>query len=278
MMSGSRAGAAGRYVVLVVGAMLAVLPVLYMVSTSLKPISEILSGGTPTLLPGEFSLSPYLAVFRDYPVATYLSNSLVTTTVSTLIALVFATLAGYGFSRFTFRGKSSLLLFILATQMFPSVMLFIPYYRLLGTYGLSNTLTGLVLVYTATVIPFCTWMMYGYFDGIPRAMDEAAELDGCGRLKTFFVIVAPLTLPGVISTAIYSFVTSWNEYMFTALFTSSDSKKTLSVAIGQMAGFDSVMWNELMAASVVSSVPLIVIFIFLQRYFISGMTQGAVKG
>ena len=277
-MRGTRAHASGSYAVLVVGAVLAIFPVLYMVSTSLKPISEILSGGTPTLLPREFTLAPYLAVFQHYPVGTYLANSIVTAGASTLVAIIFAALAGYGFSRFTFRGKSSLLLFILATQMFPSVMLFIPYYKLLGTYGLSNTLTGLVLVYTATVIPFCTWMMYGYFDGIPHELDEAAELDGCGRFRTFVSVVAPLTVPGLVSTAIYSFVTGWNEYMFTALFTSSESKKTLSVAIGQMAGFDSVMWNELMAASVMSSVPLIVIFIFLQRYFISGMTQGSIKG
>ena len=157
-------------------------------------------------------------------------------------------------------------------------MLFIPYYKLLGTYGLSNTLTGLVLVYTATVLPFCTWMMYGYVNGISRELDEAARIDGCGQLRTFFVVVAPLTLPGILSTGIYAFVTSWNEYMFTALFTSSDLKKTLSVAIGQMTGFDSVNWNEVMAASAISSVPLIVLFMFLQRYFISGMTAGAVKG
>lgn len=171
-----------------------------------------------------------------------------------------------------------MLLFILATQMFPSVMLFIPYYKLLGTYHLSNTLTGLILVYTATVLPFCSWMMYGYVNGIPKDLDEAARIDGCGQLRTFFQVVAPLTLPGILSTGIYAFVTSWNEYMFTALFTSSDMKKTLSVAIGQMAGFDSVMWNEVMAASAISSLPLIVLFIFLQRYFISGMTAGSVKG
>lgn len=266
------------YAILIVSSAIALFPVLYMVSTSFKPISEIISAGTPTLLPRMATLDAYLAVFEHYPLATYLANSVQSAGWSTVIAIVFSTLAGYGFSRFQFRGKGALLLFILATQMFPSVMLFVPYYKLLATYGLSDSLTGLTLVYTATVIPFCTWMMYGYFDGIPRELDEAAKLDGCGRVVTFVAVVAPLTLPGIISTAIYAFVTGWNEYMFSALFITSDAKKTLSVAIGQMAGFDSVIWNELMAASVVSSIPLIVFFVFLQRYFISGMTQGSIKG
>jgi multiple sugar transport system permease protein/raffinose/stachyose/melibiose transport system permease protein len=262
---------------LVLAAILAGFPVVYMVSSSLKPLSAIVSG-LATLLPKHPSLASYATIFQHYPILSYITNSLWAAGASTLIAVVASTFAGYGFSRFQFRGKSTMLLFVLATQMFPSVMLFVPYYKLLGLYGLSNSLVGLVLVYTAAVIPFCSWMMYGFFNGVPRELDEAASIDGCGRVVTFVSVVAPLTLPGVISTTIYAFVTGWNEYMFAALFITSDSKKTLSVAIGQMAGFDSVRWNELMAASVVSSLPLLVVFLFLQRYFISGMTQGSVKG
>lgn len=268
----------GMYVVLLLGAFFAVFPVFYMLSTAFKPISEVMGRSASNILPSHPTFEAFQAVFKNYQVGQYILNSCWTAGASTLIAILFATLAGYGFSRFQFRGKGMMLLFILATQMFPSVMLFIPYYKLLGTYHLSNTLTGLILVYTATVLPFCSWMMYGYVNGIPKDLDEAARIDGCGQLRTFFQVVAPLTLPGILSTGIYAFVTSWNEYMFTALFTSSDMKKTLSVAIGQMAGFDSVMWNEVMAASAISSLPLIVLFIFLQRYFISGMTAGSVKG
>ena len=268
----------GMYVVLLIGAFFAVFPVFYMLSTAFKPISEVMGSSASNILPTHPTFESFQAVFREYPVGQYILNSCWTAGVSTLVAILFATLAGYGFSRFQFRGKGMMLLFILATQMFPSVMLFIPYYKLLGTYHLSNTLTGLILVYTATVLPFCSWMMYGYVNGIPKDLDEAAKIDGCGQLRTFFQVVAPLTLPGILSTGIYAFVTSWNEYMFTALFTSSDMKKTLSVAIGQMAGFDSVMWNEVMAASAISSLPLIILFVFLQRYFISGMTAGSVKG
>ena len=181
-------------------------------------------------------------------------------------------------SRFAFAGRGALLMFILITQMFPSVMLYVPYYKLLATWGLSNSHTGLILVYIASVIPFCTWMMYGFFNSISKELDEAAMIDGCGRLHTFFRIVMPLTLPGLISTTIYAFIQGWNEYMFAMIFTNSDALRTLPVAIGQMSKSYSVYWNDLMAASTLSSLPLLVLFLFLQKYFISNMTGGAVKG
>lgn len=164
------------------------------------------------------------------------------------------------------------------TQMFPAVMLFVPYYKLLTIYGLANTRAGIIIVHIASVIPFCSWMMYGFFNGIPRELDEAARIDGCGHLRTFLQVVAPLTLPGLISTTIYAFIQSWNEYMFSLLCITKESMKTLPVAIGQMAGYDKIMWNDLMAASLLSSLPVVILFLFLQKYFINSMMAGAVKG
>ncbi len=266
------------YALLALGSLFVLLPILYMISTSFKSISEIQTAKIPTLLPQKFSLEGYKNIISNYPFATYLKNSLLLTCVSTLISVAFSTFAGYGFSRFNFRGKGAAMFFILTTQMFPTVMLYVPYYKLLTMYSLNNTYSGLTLVFVASVIPFCSWMMYGYFNGISRELDEAALIDGCGHFRTFFQIIAPLTLPGLISTTIYAFINNWNEYMFTMLFTTGDTMKTLTLAIGQMAGYDKVMWNDLMAASVISSIPIIVLFIFLQRYFISSLTSGAVKG
>jgi multiple sugar transport system permease protein/raffinose/stachyose/melibiose transport system permease protein len=249
-----------------------------MISTSFKSIEEILTAERATLFPKKISLQGYKNIWTQYPFLIYFRNSITVVLASTVTAVVFSTLAGYGFSRFAFRTKSALMLFILTTQMFPSVMLFIPYFKLLTSYGLANTRFGLSLVYIGSVIPFCSWMMYGFFDSISRELDEAALIDGCGRLRTFIQIVAPLTLPGLISTTIYAFIQGWNEYMFAMLFTTSDDMKTLPVAIGQMIGFYKVMWNDLMAASIVSSIPVLIMFIFLQRYFISSLTRGAVKG
>ena len=248
-----------------------------MVSTTFKTIDEILTAPKATLFPVTPSAEGYVNMWNKYPFVDYIKNSCIVVLASTAVAVLFSTLAGYGFSRFNFRGRGALLMFILVTQMFPSVMLYVPYYKLLALMHLSNTHMGLILVYIGSVIPFCSWMMYGFFNGISRELDEAAMIDGCGRIRTFWQIVMPLTLPGLISTTIYAFIQGWNEYMFAMIFTTSDSLRTLPVAIGQMSKSYSVYWNELMAASCLSSVPLIVVFVFLQRYFISNMTGGAVK-
>lgn len=266
------------YLFLVLGSMMVLVPILYMVFTSFKSINEIMSSSTMTFFPKAFSGEAYRRIVSEYPFFTYLKNSILISVFSTLVAVVFSTLAGYGFSRFQFKGKNMIMMFILVTQMFPSVMLFVPYYKLLTIYGLTNTRAGIILVHIASVIPFCSWMMFGFFKSISIELDEAARIDGCSHFQTFLRIVAPLTLPGLISTTIYAFIQSWNEYMFTMLCITSDKMKTLTVAIGQMASYDKVMWNDLMAASLVSSLPVTLLFLLLQKYFISSMTQGAVKG
>ncbi len=266
------------YVGLIFGSLMVLIPIIYMASTSLKSISEIMMSPVVTLFPRQISFEGYENVITDYPFFTYLKNSILISGSSTLIAVLFSTLAGYGFSRFQFRGRGMIMMFILVTQMFPAVMLFVPYYKLLTIYGMANSRRGIILVHIASVIPFCSWMMYGFFNSISRELDDSARIDGCGHIKTFYMIVAPLTLPGLVSTTIYAFIQSWNEYMFSMLCITSDKMKTLPVAIGQMASFDKIMWNDLMAASLLSSLPVVLLFIFLQRYFISSMTQGAVKG
>ena len=271
-------GNTGTYFALVLISLVVLIPIIYMVSTSLKSINEILTTQRATLFPQAVNAEGYLNIWTKYPFLTYMKNSAIVVISSTLISVAFSTLAGYGFSRFQFTGKGTLLMFILVTQMFPSVMLYVPYYKLLSMYKLTDSLTGLSLVYVASVIPFCSWIMYGFFNSISRELDEAAMIDGCGRMRTFWKIVMPLTLPGLISTTIYAFIQGWNEYMFAMLFTNTDALKTLPVAIGQMSKSYSVYWNDLMAASMVSSLPLLILFLFLQRYFISNMTGGAVKG
>ena len=248
-----------------------------MLSTSFKSINEIMTARRSTLFPVDAVSEGYHNVINNYPFLTFFRNSAVTTLSSTFVAVLCSTLAGYGFSRFSFKGKAAAMFFILTTQMFPSVMLFVPFYKLLSVYGLSNSLVGLVLVYISTVIPFCTWMMYGFFQGISKELDDAAAIDGCGSFRTFFQIIAPLTLPGIITTTIYSFINCWNEYMFSMIIATREEMKTLTVAIGEMAGYYKIMWNDLMAASVLSCIPLVLMFIFLQKYFISSLTQGGVK-
>jgi ABC-type glycerol-3-phosphate transport system permease component len=180
-------------------------------------------------------------------------------------------------SRFEFRGKGSFLTFLLMTQMFPSIMLLIPFYKIMQSAHLVNTHAALILTYISFTIPFCSWMMTGYFKSIPKELDEAASIDGLSKFRTFAQVVLPLAVPGVVATAIFSFITGWNEYMFALVLTQSEDMKTVPVGIGQLIGQYKILWNDMMAASLYAVIPLVVLFVFLQRYLISGMTAGAVK-
>ncbi|WP_166852910.1 carbohydrate ABC transporter permease [Isoptericola sp. BMS4] len=264
------------YGLLVLSSLVVLVPVGWMLSTALKGSDELFSQ-TVRWLPQNPSLDAFVRVFTDYPFGAYFANSILIVTVSTVIAIAFAALAGYGVTRFHFRGRGSLMTFLLLTQMFPSIMLLIPYFKLFQSVGLIDTRTALIIAYVSFQLPLCSWMMVGYFRSVPTELDAAAAVDGCSRLRTFFQIILPLTLPGVAATAIYAFISGWNEYLFALVLTSSEDKKTVPVGIGQLIGQYRIQWNDLMAASLYALVPLTLIFIFLQRRIISGMTAGAVK-
>ncbi|MFD0714276.1 carbohydrate ABC transporter permease [Paenibacillus sp. GCM10027626] len=264
------------YIILIVSSLIVLIPALWMVSTSLKPSESVVSPPL-TWIPDTITLNSFVKIWKDYPFGNYFVNSVYIVIVATVISLFFSALAGYGTSRFHFRGKGSFLTFLLMTQMFPSIMLLIPFYKVLKTFGLIDTHFGLIVVYISFTIPFCTWMMMGYFQSIPKELDSAAMIDGCSRLRTFVQIILPLSLPGLSATAIYAFLVGWNEYMFAFILTTSENMKTLPVGIAQLNGFYKIEWNDMMAASIVSSMPLILLFLFLQKYFISSLTAGAVK-
>jgi len=262
--------------VLTLGCLLVLGPVLWMFVTSIKTIQEVFAI-PPTLFPEGFSLESYMTVLSEYSFGTFFKNSVITVVSATFLTLAFATFAGFGCSRFEFRGRAAFLGFILVTQMFPSVIMLIPYFKILKTFGLINQYLGLVLVYISFQTPLCTWLMYGYFQSIPKDLDDAASIDGLGKFRTFSRIVFPLSLPGLASTAIYSFVNSWNEFQFAMVLTTSDAMKTVSVGIGQMIEDTKVNWNEMMAASILASFVLIFIFLFFQNFFFAGLTAGGVK-
>ena len=264
------------YVILSVAALAILVPVLWMLSTALKTDQGIFSI-PPRWIPEDFSLRAATRVWSLYPFFRYLTNSLLVVVSSTIVSVAFSCLAGYGLARFRFPGRGSFLTFLLMSQMFPSIMLLVPYYKIFQTTGLVNTHTALILTYVSFTVPFCTWMMYGYFRAIPGELDESASIDGAGRFQTFARVIMPLAMPGVAAVAIYSFITAWNEYMFALVLTQSEEMKTLAVGIGQMVGQYRISWNDLMASSLYASLPLLVIFVLLQRHLISGLTAGAVK-
>ena len=264
------------YAVLIFFSLLVLVPVAWMISTSFKTEPETIQI-PPTWIPREPTIQAYIRIWKDYPFVTYFKNSLIIVLGATLLSTVVSCFAGYGVTRFNFRGKGSFMTFMLMTQMFPSIMLLIPYYKVLSIYGLMNTHLGMILVYVSFTIPFCSWMMAGFFKRIPVELDEAAIIDGCSRMRAFRSIILPLTLPGIASTAMYSFITGWNEYMFAQVLISDPTLKTVPIGIAELNGFYKILWNDMMAASLIASIPLILLFLVSQRSFISSLTAGAVK-
>ena len=264
------------YALLALLASLVLIPVLWMVSTAFKSYGETIAK-PPRWIPQQISFEAFGRLWSEYPFGTYFKNSFVIVLFSMAVSVFASCLAGYGLTRFRFRGRNSLMTFILVTQMFPSVMLLVPFYSIIGKMHLLDTHLGLILVYISFTVPFCTWTMLGFFRALPLDLDEAARIDGCNSWQCFGRIIPPLTLPGIASTSIYAFITSWNEYMFAFILTSRPEMKTLSVGIAEMNGFQQVRWNDMMAASLMASLPLILLFVCLQKYFVSGLTSGAVK-
>lgn len=264
------------YVILVFLASFIVVPVLWMVSTAFKTEPQTYYP-QPKWLPDPFSLESFHKFFNTYNFGKMTLNSLVVCLSAMVICVACACLAGYGVTRFRFKGRNQLMSFLLITQMFPSVMLVVPFYAVLSKYHLTNTLMGLVVVYAATNVAFSTWMIVSYFKTIPLELDEAARVDGASSFRIFWNIILPLIVPGIAAVAMFVLFNGWNEYMFSSVLVSKDELKTLTVGIIALNSQYQIKWNDLMAASSISSLPLVILFVCFQKYFIAGMTGGAVK-
>ena len=264
------------YAILLLMTFLIIVPILWIISTSLKSPDAIWD--TPIeVIPSEPTTENFQTLWISHPFLQYLKNSLIVVSSATFISVCVSTFAGYGISRFKFRGRGAYMSFLLATQLFPSIMLLIPYYKIFMTLGLIDNISALVITYVSFTIPFCTWMMRGYFAGISKDLDQAAAIDGAGRIKVFTSVILPIAWPGVAATAIYAFIAGWNEYLFALSFINTDTKKTVSLGIGQLIGEYNILWGELMAGSLFALVPMVIIFIFFNRYLVSGLSAGAVK-
>lgn len=264
------------YVVLILLALMVLVPVLWMISTAFKTEAQTYSP-KPQWIPDPISLESFRKFFTTYNFGRMTLNSLVTCIFAMIFCITCACLAGYGVTRFQFKGKKQLMDFLLVTQMFPSVMLVVPFYAVLSKYHMTNKLIGLIIVYAATNVAFSTWMLVSYFKTVPIELDEAARVDGASSFRIFWNIILPLIVPGIAAVAIFVLFSGWNEYMYSSVLISNDQLKTLTVGIISLNSQYQIKWNDLMAASTVSSLPLVVLFICFQKYFIAGMTGGAVK-
>ena len=205
-------------------------------------------------------------------------NSVIVSVATALLVTAIASLAGYALSRFAFRGKAAVALVLLLTQTFPLVMVIPPIYRIMGQLGLTDNLYGLIIIYTAFNIAFATFLMQSFFDGIPKDLEEAAMIDGCTRAQALRRVILPLTLPGMGATLGFVFTAAWSELLFALMLIYSEGQKTFSVGLLTFIGKFAVDWGQMMAASVLALIPVCIFFVFLQRYLVTGLTAGAVKG
>lgn len=269
-----------RIVLSVVGLLVAlavVFPTYWMFVTSLRTPGEILSPKYD-LIPTSFSFGNFATALTKDNFPTYLLNSLIVTVGSVVCALVAGTLAAIPLSRLRFSGRKGFLVLIMVAQLAPVSALFIPLFLLMRDAGLLNTLPSLLLIYFATTLPFTVWMLYGFVNGIPYELEEAAMIDGCSQTGAFRRVTLPLLGPGLVTTSVFSFITAWNEYLFALVFIRDKQKETLPVWLASFRTAFATDWGGVMAASVIYAIPALVFFLIVQRKLVSGVTAGAVKG
>jgi ABC-type glycerol-3-phosphate transport system permease component len=272
-------GRRGRlFAVAVVGICAAVIFPIYWAGVTSFQYREQLYVFPPPFVPGKLSLGNYRDVFQGSGLAGWLWNSFLVSAAATAFSVVLSALGAYSLSRFRYRGRGAMGYLILVTQMLPPTLLVIPIYLIFRDLRLVDTLTGLVLAYTTFALPLCVWMLKGFFDTIPRELEEAAQVDGCSRMGAFVRVVLPLSTPGIAATSFYAFIVAWDEYLLSRTLISTESRWVSSVGLSSFIGAYTTSWDQMMAASLVVALPPLVIFFFLQRYLVSGLTSGALKG
>lgn len=251
-------------------------PVLWVIKMALQNGQTFATGLNP--IPTEFSLQNFIDICSEPNFLAQLMNSIVVAAVTTVLGVFLACTAAYAFSRFRFPGRRLGLMAFLVTQMFPGTLMMIPLYVVLDRLGLLDQLAGLILVYSTTAIPFCVWMLKGYFDTIPKAIEESALMDGAGQFTIFWRIIVPLSRPAIAVTALFSFMTAWNEYILAATFMSDERAYTLPVQLQQYVGSYTTEWGHFAAGAILVSTPVMILFFVLQKHLVGGLTAGGVKG
>lgn len=249
-----------------------IIPVLGVIGTSLNRSPLI----ARNIFPSAIDVTNYIHIFTETPLLNWLKNSFIVSLGTVSLSLTLSTAAAYALSRFNFFGKKPLMLTFLLVQMFPGVLLIIPYFILLNQLGLINTYFGLILMYTVMALPLCVWMLKTFYDGIPKDLDEAALTEGCTHFKVLYKIVLPLALPGIGVVALFSFLVGWTDFMLAYLFMSPENY-TVAVGLHYMVGQHTIQYHYFAAISVIMALPLVILFILFQRTLISGLVAGAVK-
>jgi multiple sugar transport system permease protein len=269
-----------RRIVLTILGVFTLTPLYVMLSSSFKPLGDV--QGVFHWIPTTLTASPYIDIWHTVPLAHYFMNSLIVSASATVLSVIVAIFASYAISRYNFKGRRIFSVTVLSTQMFPGILFLLPLFLIFVNIGnttgfaLYGSRAGLIITYLTFSLPFSIWMLVGYFESIPRDLDEAALVDGNGPLGALFRVVVPAAIPGIVAVAIYAFMTAWGEVLFASVMT-NEATRTLAVGLQGYSTQTDVYWNQVMAASLVASVPVVTGFLLLQRYLVAGLTAGAVK-
>ena len=264
------------HIYLIILAVVAFFPLVWVLLCSVKTSGDLTANPT-RILPKHFTLENFLHVINELGFAENIANSLLIAISTTCIAIVISSMAAYGIVRFFPKLGSIMSKMLVTTYMFPPILLAIPYSMVMAKAGLVNTRIGLVIVYLSFSVPYAVWMLVGFFKTVPIGIEEAARVDGANKLQTFVQIVLPLVMPGIVATAIYTFINAWNEFLYSLILINSTEKMTVSVALKSLQGAEILNWGDMMAASALVVVPSVVFFMFIQNKIAGGMTEGAVK-
>ncbi|MDR2374453.1 MAG: carbohydrate ABC transporter permease [Bifidobacteriaceae bacterium] len=266
---------AGLVVGLIAGAVFAGAPALWMLSNSFKPNTDIFQ--YPPRLISHFTIDAYASIISNPEKVRFFVNSYVVSSAVVVLTLVAGIMAGYAFSRFDFPLKKALNSVIISVQAVPPITLLIPYFSLIVALGIFNTYFALIFTYMVITVPYAILMMTGYFNTIPRELDEAIKIDGGGSFRALWQVLVPVAGPGIVSVGTYTFMVAWNEFLFALTLTEDREMRTVPVGIQLLMGQHSYEWNEMMAMSVLGCLPILILFLIFQRQFIGGMTEGSVK-
>jgi multiple sugar transport system permease protein len=271
---------ASRRIVLICGLTLFLIwtlfPLLWIIATSIKPNSEIYSQAT--LIPRQVTGVHYAELFRETPFMTYFKNSIIVASVTTIVAMVIGVLGAYAITRLDFRGRIFIARTTIVTYLVPGSLLFIPLFQIAHQLNLTDKALGLSVIYLVGSVPFCTWLAISYFSVIPVELEQAAFVDGANRLQAMFYVTLPLALPAIAVIALYAFTNAWNEFLFALLLIGSDSQKTIPAGLASLINGDVFQWGALMAGALLSSLPPVLIYIVAQKWVVSGLAGGAIKG
>ncbi|UCF07040.1 MAG: sugar ABC transporter permease [bacterium] len=265
------------YVLLVFITLVTVYPIVQIFGISLRPSDQLYSTSLK-IIPDDATFEAYRTVLFEKDFFTWLRNSLIVALSVSIFGVALASTAGYAFSRFRFRGHRAGLVVILITQMFPATMLLLPLYVLMKRFGLIDTLLGIIIAYTATALPFCIWTMKGYYDTIPRDLEEAAVIDGTTQLGAFLRVTLPLSAPALTITGLFSYMAGWSEFIVARVIINRQGLYTLPLGLESLSSTFQTEWANYAAGSIIVCIPVVVLFLLLSKFLISGLTLGGVKG